>query len=123
MRYLAATPLCPLYAAPGTEAERVDEILTGWPVTGPEARKGDWWQVRTHYGYSGWVRQSWLVPDEGWTALPRMVVTAPFADVLVRPAVEEPVEQAAPEQAAVEPETSAPEKTAQEACENLPFEG
>lgn len=91
MRYLAATPLCPLYAAPGTEAERVDEILTGWPVTGPEAREGDWWQVLTHYGYSGWVRQSWLVPDEGWTALPRMVVTAPFADVLVRPAVEEPV--------------------------------
>lgn len=91
MRYLAAIPLCPLYAAPGMEQERVDEILTGWPVTGPEAQERDWWQVRTHYGYSGWVRQSWLTPDEGWTALPRMVVTAPFADVLARPAVEEPV--------------------------------
>ena len=36
MSYLAAIPLCPLYAGPGEDPERVDEILMGWPVSGPE---------------------------------------------------------------------------------------
>ena len=91
MSYLAAVPLCPLYAGPGEDRERVDEILMGWPVSGPEEARGDWWQVRTHYGYSGWVRRQQLVPASGGAVRDRWVVTAPFADVLAGPEVERPV--------------------------------
>ncbi|MCI7473939.1 MAG: NlpC/P60 family protein [Clostridiales bacterium] len=91
MIYVAAVPLCPLYAGPGGEKERVDEILMGWPVYGPEEAQGDWWRVRTHYGYSGWVRREQLAPAGEWPLQGKMVVTAPFADVLAGPEVERPV--------------------------------
>ncbi|OUN11069.1 peptidase [Flavonifractor sp. An91] len=91
MIYVAAVPLCPLHAGPGGEKERVDEILMGWPVYGPEEAQGDWWRVRTHYGYSGWVRREQLAPAGEWPLQGKMVVTAPFADVLAGPEVERPV--------------------------------
>ena len=90
--YVAAVPLCPLYAGPDEHSQRVDEILMGWPVTGPEKIRGDWWLVRTHYGYPGWVNRVQLSPvGERSAALRRLVVTAPFADVLAQPDVERPV--------------------------------
>lgn len=89
--YVAAVPLCPLYAGPGGEKERVDEILMGWPVCGPEETQGEWWRVRTHYGYSGWVRKEQLVPARERRLRDQLVVTAPFADVLAGPEVERPV--------------------------------
>ena len=85
MIYVAAVPLCPLHAGPGGEKERVDEILMGWPVYGPEEAQGDWWRVRTHYGYSGWVRREQLAPAGEWPLQGKMVVTAPFADILAGP--------------------------------------
>lgn len=88
MIYVAAVPLCPLYAGPGGEKERVDEILMGWPVYGPEEAQGEWWRIRTHYGYSGWVRREQLAPAGEWPLQGKMVVTAPFADVLAGPEVE-----------------------------------
>lgn len=91
MIYVAAVPLCPLHAGPGGEKERVDEILMGWPVYGPEEAQGDWWRVRTHYGYSGWVRREQLAPAGEWPLQGKMVVTAPFADILAGPEVERPV--------------------------------
>ena len=89
--YLAAVPLCPLYDGPHEEARRVDEILMGWPVSGPEKVRGEWWLVRTHYGYSGWVRREQLAPAGEWPLPGKLVVTAPFADVLAGPEVERPV--------------------------------
>lgn len=89
--YLAAVPLCPLYDGPHEEARRVDEILMGWPVSGPEKVRGEWWLVRTHYGYAGWVRRVQLLPEGGWLDGEKLVVTAPFADVLAGPEVERPV--------------------------------
>ena len=91
MMYLAAVPLCPLYDGPHEEARRVDEILMGWPVSGPEKVRGEWWLVRTHYGYAGWVRRVQLLPEGGWLDGEKLVVTAPFADVLAGPEVERPV--------------------------------
>ena len=90
MIYVAAVPLCPLHAGPGGEKERVDEILMGWPVYGPEEAQGDWWRVRTHYGYSGWVRREQLAPAGEWPLQGTMVVTAPFADIQAGPEVERP---------------------------------
>lgn len=89
--HIAAVPLCPLYAGPGGEHERVDEILMGWPVYGPEEVQGDWWRIRTHYGYSGWVWREQLALMEEWPLQGKMVVTASFADVLAGPEVERPV--------------------------------
>lgn len=89
--YVAAVPLCPLYDGPKEDAQRVDEILMGWPVTGPEKIRGDWWLVRTHYGYAGWVRRVQLLPENGWEAAEKQIVTAPFADILDGPEVERPV--------------------------------
>lgn len=89
--YVAATPLCPLFEAPEEGAQRVDEILLGWPVSGPEEVRGDWWRIRTHYGYTGWVRREGLAPAAERPLGEQMVVTASFADVLAGPEVERPV--------------------------------
>lgn len=91
MRYVAAMPLCPLMARPGGDEERVDEILMGWPVTGPEEQDRGWWKVRTFYGYPGWVRPEQLAPEGAERPTSRLVVTALFADVLSGPEVELPV--------------------------------
>ena len=101
--YVAAVPLCPLYAGPGEGKERVEEILMGGPGYGPEETQGDWWRVRTHYGYSGWVRREWLIPAGEWSLPGRLVVTAPFADVLAGPEVERPVVTTLPRGSLVSP--------------------
>lgn len=101
--YVAARPLCPLFDRPDEGAERVDELLSGWPVDRPEACSGSWWKVRTHYGYTGWLPRAWLVPDNGWSAAPRLVVTALFADLLSGPEVERPVLATLPRGALVRP--------------------
>ena len=89
--YVVTTPLCPLFEAPEEGAQRVDEILLGWPVSGPEEVRGDWWRIRTHYGYTGWVRREGLAPAAERPLGTQMVVTASFADVLAGPEVEQPV--------------------------------
>lgn len=110
MRYVAAIPLCPLYAGPGSGEERVDEILMGWPVSGPEEQDGGWWKVRTFYGYSGWVRHEQLAPELGRTPRSKLVVTALFADVLSGPEVELPVVATLPRGSLVTaPDQPAPE--------------
>lgn len=91
MRYVAAIPLCPLMAGPGKDRERVDEILMGWPVTGPEEQAQGWWKVRTFYGYSGWVQPEHLAPAGEWSLAGKLVVSALFADVLSGPEEELPV--------------------------------
>ena len=101
--YVAAQPLCALMAGPGRGEERVDEILMGWPVSGPLEEAEGWWKIHTHYGYTGWVQPEQLALDRGWTAAPKLVVTALFADVLSGPEVEFPVLTTLPRGALVTP--------------------
>ena len=81
--YVAATPLCPLFEAPEEGAQRVDEILLGWPVSGPEEVRGDWWRIRTHYGYTGWVRREGLAPAAERPLGEQMVVTASMGSAIL----------------------------------------
>ena len=99
--YIAAGSICPLYEAPEDGSPRADEVLYGWPLTGLEER-GPWLRVRTHYGYEGWVRRALLVPGPA-EAGERLMVTAPFADVLEGPEVELPLLATLPRGGLAEP--------------------
>lgn len=85
----AALPLCPLYQRPEEGAQRVDEVLWGWPLTALEDR-GGWLRVRTHYRYEGWVRREGLAPGP-WPEAPLLTVRGLYADLLAAPEVQAPV--------------------------------
>ena len=89
MELAARRPVVPLYMDPREEAERVDEVLWGWPVTVLEEGPGDWLRVETAYRYRGWARLAHFGP--AWQAPADGVVAAPFADLLSAPTVEAPV--------------------------------
>lgn len=103
MKFIAATPLCPLYREPRADSERVDEVLAGWTLSGPEEEAGGWWSMTTSYGYRGWVRQELLVPAGDWPEEGLLVITAPFADLLAGPEVELPVADTLPRGALARP--------------------
>jgi cell wall-associated NlpC family hydrolase len=63
----STTRLEPLRAEPREDAEQVTQALPGEPLE-VEERLGGWAQVRTAYGYSGWLREDALVspPAADW---------------------------------------------------------
>jgi len=54
-------------AEPRDDAEQVTQLLPGEPVAVEDARDG-WTQIRTAYGYPGWIRESVLggAADPAW---------------------------------------------------------
>ena len=82
-------PVCPLFDKPQEGAERVDELLWGWPALELERRPDGWVKVLTHYRYKGWARAEQLERAEGWA--PDCVVSRSFADLLAGPTVQAPV--------------------------------
>lgn len=103
MKFIAAAPLCPLYREPRADSERVDEVLAGWTLSGPEEEAGGWWRMTTDYGYRGWVRREMMVPAGDWPEEGLLVITAPFADLLAGPEVELPVADTLPRGALARP--------------------
>lgn len=101
-RLIVSVPLCPLYQAPDQRAERVDEVLLGWPLL-LLARAGAWCRVRTHYGYEGFAPLRCLTPAPDWAARPLLLVSGLFADVLAGPSVEQSVVCTLPRGALVSP--------------------
>ena len=91
MEFVVSAPLCPLYAAASAGAERADELLCGWGADILEELPAGWCRVRTAYRYEGWARRELLRPAGDWRRRGRLIVRAPFADVLFGPAVERPV--------------------------------
>ena len=91
MAFQVSVPLCPLYEAPDLSAQRVDEVLLGWPLTLLRQAAGGWVLVRTHYGYDGFTPLRNLLPAADRMVRPRLVVKGLFADVLAGPEVERPV--------------------------------
>ena len=91
MEFVVSAPLCPLYAAASAGAERADELLCGWGADILEELPTGWCRVRTAYRYEGWARRELLRPAGDWRRRGRLIVRAPFADVLFGPAVERPV--------------------------------
>lgn len=101
---VVSAPLCPLYEEPRPDAQRVDEVFCGWPLTVLEDGPGPWCRVRTHYGYEGFVLRSQLTASDTWPTRPLQVVRGFFADVNAAPQVEAPVLATLPRGALVCPQ-------------------
>ena len=103
MEAVVSVPLCPLFAAASAGAERVDELLCGWPARILEELPTGWCRVRTAYRYEGWARREHFAAAPGWAGREKLQIRAPFADVLWGPAVERPVLDTLPRGALVSP--------------------
>ena len=66
MEVVVSVPLCPLYASATAGAERVDELLCGWPAQLLEEHSTGWCRVRTAYRYEGWARREHFSAAPGW---------------------------------------------------------
>ena len=81
--------VAPLFAQPDAESERVDEVLHGWPLE-ILGQVGDFWHVRTDYGYEGYAKtcHCGLDPQSpaGGQLNPTMTILN-FADVVAKPDV------------------------------------
>jgi gamma-D-glutamyl-L-lysine dipeptidyl-peptidase len=64
--------VAPVRAEPDDAAEQVTQALACEPLA-VEDERGEWSQVRTAYGYPGWIRADALggEPDGEWPGLPR----------------------------------------------------
>jgi cell wall-associated NlpC family hydrolase len=66
-RMASVLALTPVRAEPRDDAEQVTQLLPGEPVTVEDSGDG-WAQIRTAYGYPGWIRESALegAADPAW---------------------------------------------------------
>lgn len=89
---LVKAPIASLYLNPEPNSELADEALCGWRVEILEELPGGWRRVKTHYNYTGYVREECLVEGDhllsGWEAAPKKVVTRFTADILDIPKVQ-----------------------------------
>ena len=69
---VCAADVAPVRAAPDGGSEQVTQALAGEPLAVENTTDG-WAQIRTAYGYPGWVREEALDgdPDGEWPGLPR----------------------------------------------------
>ena len=99
--------IAPIYAAPSCESELADEALFGMVVDILSAQPG-WCNIRTHYRYEGFIEADDLLFDAGlierWERSPKLVVLAPYADILSAPKVQAPRLTGVPRGGAVAPE-------------------
>lgn len=88
---LITAAVAPLMEAPPRETEITDEALCGMVVQVLE-HMGEWYHVKTHYLYEGWVAKKNLCFDtelvEQWINAPKKVVLQAHADVLAAPKVQ-----------------------------------
>ena len=103
MEFVVSVPLCPLYRRRQRRGGRVDELLCGWSADILEELSTGWCRVRTAYRYEGWARRECLRPAGSWTGREKLLLRAPFADVLCGPEVERPVADTLPRGSLVVP--------------------
>ena len=88
---LISSVIAPLRAEPRPDAELADEALCGMKVELLQ-QQGNWFFVRTHYRYEGWVEQNCLCLDEAlikqWEPCQKQVVLQAYVDVLAEPKVQ-----------------------------------
>jgi len=94
----ACQTIVPLFRDPDATSERVDEMLYGMAAeVGLRSADGEWVQIRTRYGYSGWVKADCLlVPDmldDTWETKARVLISHAFADLLSDPREDAPLLQ------------------------------
>ena len=76
---------------PDKFSENADEVLFGMNVEILEALENDWYYIRTHYNYDGYIDGSSLLIDDNkakeYESEKNKVVLNSFADVLDRKSV------------------------------------
>lgn len=93
MKAVVTAPICPLMTAPRRDCELADEALFGMVVEVLEQTNEEYWKVRTHYRYEGYVPASCLLTEgkavEEWEKLPKKVVLHKnTCDVMCAPKVQ-----------------------------------
>ena len=106
MEAIVNVPVCGLYKEPTEKSTLEDEVLYGMVVEILDETVPGWFQIRTHYGYEGYVGMDALLIDEDtvslWCAMPKKVVRYKnFADVLSVPKVQAYQEMLLPKGAVV----------------------
>lgn len=78
MNAIISVPVCPLLLEPAHRSELADEVLYGMTVTILNRPAPGWFQVRTHYGYTGFASAGNLLRGESaagrWMSLAKKVV-------------------------------------------------
>ncbi|NCB64016.1 MAG: peptidase [Clostridia bacterium] len=92
MKAVVISPLCPLMSRPSRRCERADEALYGMTVEILGEACPGWYEVRTHYRYTGYAAGSDLLLGDGnaerWGKLPKKVVLKGICDVQASPDVQ-----------------------------------
>ena len=93
MKAIVNSPICPLMSQPRHDCELADEALFGMVLEVLEQTTPDYWKVRTHYRYEGYVPVNCLVigdqAAQEWAALPKKVVLHKnTCDVMTTPKVQ-----------------------------------
>lgn len=92
MNAVVTSPVCPLMLRPSRQCERADEALYGMVVEILNEAAPGWYQVKTHYRYTGYAAAEDLLPGDGnaarWGALPKRVVLRGVCDVQAAPDVQ-----------------------------------
>lgn len=74
------------------DCELADEALFGMPIEVIGHEIGDWYKIRTHYRYEGFVHSSHFIDEEltseSWLKAKKMMVIKNYADVLLEPKVQ-----------------------------------
>lgn len=92
MKAVVVSPICPLMLHPSHQCERADEALYGMTVEVLNEACPGWYEVRTHYRYTGYAAAAGLVLGNGnaerWGKRPKKVVLKGICDVLAAPDVQ-----------------------------------
>lgn len=93
MKAVVNVPICPLMSQPRRNCECADEALFGMVVDVLEQTTPEYWKVRTHYRYEGYVRADDLIVSDitadWWERLPKKVVLRKnTCDVMAAPKVQ-----------------------------------
>lgn len=90
---LVQVDIAPLYTGPSELCELADEALYGMAVELLEEAGNGFYRVNTHYHYEGYVPAECLfmadtATVQKWQQADKLVVTAPYLDVMLYPAVQ-----------------------------------
>lgn len=84
--------IAPMKAEPKRSSSLADEALFGMPIEVLEAVGGDWYRIRTYYGYEGYVRRKHFLTEDlcakKWLESKKRMVIKAYADVLSEPRVQ-----------------------------------
>ena len=92
MNAVVSSARCPLYLRPSRLCQLADEALLGWSVTILDTPCDGWYEVRTDYGYTGYVPAEYLTVGDGnaarWESLDKRLVLRGCCTVRSCPSVQ-----------------------------------